>query len=247
MAPPLADVDGVTKGTTGMISAHVWAQASSSDRSELGERDGILVVFSAEVDPASVVPDAFLVILRDGTGIVPDEAVLSPANESDENRTVWLAGRFGEPQANPPADVMVTGNLYAENGLPLRGLGAEVQPFSTPGLVVIAHRLEPGPSRCPQAKQVVRTYWHDVLRGVQIEDLQRIRLELADGEQASPFGFDDHDLDDDQEREDNVLDLCVDRDTPAQILRIEPDVFADAQEHPNARIELTVAQPGADE
>jgi hypothetical protein len=94
---------------------------------------------------------------------------------------------------------------------------------------------------------VVRTYWHDVLRGVQIEDLQRIRLELADGEQASPFGFDDHDLDDDQEREDNVLDLCVDRDTPAQILRIEPDVFADAQEHPNARIELTVAQPGADE
>ena len=39
-------------------------------------------------------------------------AVLAPANENGENRTVLLLGEFGTAVTNPPVEVRVVGDLF---------------------------------------------------------------------------------------------------------------------------------------
>src|SRR5688572_12561113 len=65
---------------------------------QIGAQGEILVVFSHEVDPASVDPHGFLLAFDEGGRVFPREAVLSPSNESDENRTVLLLGEFKDEQ-----------------------------------------------------------------------------------------------------------------------------------------------------
>lgn len=84
-----------------ILSAH-WALA---DAPPFGGRDGIPLVFAEEVDPMTLDPAAFVVRRSDGSMVVPDLALLAPANEHDENRTVLLLGAFAEPGScsAPPA------------------------------------------------------------------------------------------------------------------------------------------------
>jgi len=76
-----------------ILSAH-WAL---SDAPAFDGRDGIPLVFAAEVDPMTLTPAAFVVRRSDGSMAVPALALLAPANEHDENRTVLLLGHFADP------------------------------------------------------------------------------------------------------------------------------------------------------
>ena len=225
-----------------ILSAHLGI----NDAAPLDGADALPVVFSHEIDPASLRAQGFLVVFADGSRVRPTDAVLSPANEGDENRTVLLIGDFGDPEKNPASDVMVVGSLYAENGVKLQGLAAQVMPFSTAGSVVLAHRLEAGEGICPGSGQAVRTYWIDGVRKVDNGDLEKIELALDDGTKVHPTAFDDHALED-EGREDNVLDLCVKETSPAQQLVIAAGAFADPPGHASAAVEAPIAALGVEE
>jgi hypothetical protein len=216
-----------------LLSAH-FSRAGSVENREPGE---LLLVFSAEVDPATLDPAVFVVVLESGDLSYPARALLDPADEVDENRSVTLLGSFGLPTENPPVAVRIVGNLYGEDGSGMSGLDAEIRAFSVPDEVVWMEVLEPGEHRCAGARQVVRTYWTDNLRGVDPEDLNAVRVSFTDGSEVTPTGFDDH-AGVGAERvtlDDNVLDLCLARDAPVSAVSVSEAAFTDAAGHASAR------------
>jgi hypothetical protein len=67
--------------------------------------DGMPVNFRFPLDSSSLSVTDFEVIDSLGNIHIPMNAVLSPANENGENRTVLLLGEFGTAVTNPPAEV----------------------------------------------------------------------------------------------------------------------------------------------
>jgi hypothetical protein len=220
--------------------AAILAARFSRDNSRTpADADAIVLVFDRDVDAVSLVPYAFLIVQADGTRVLAVEAVLAPASESDENRTVTLYGDFGDPKENPATDVIVVATLYAEDGTPLLGAAAKVEPWDIGTRAVMAESIPPGPLRCPQARQVLRTYWSDEIRGIEPADLEHVQIGLGQGPARAPIGFDDHAGDGDT-NDDNVLDLCVDVDSPIVELRIAAGTFVDATGQPSAAVALPV-------
>ena len=74
--------------------------------------DGMPVNFQFPLDASSLSETDFEVL--DGLGNVhtPVCALLAPANENGENRTVLLLGEFGTAVSNPPVEVSVVGELF---------------------------------------------------------------------------------------------------------------------------------------
>lgn len=203
----------------------------------------IYVVFSADVDPATVAPDFFLVALDDGRRIVPARASLAPADEPDENRTVALVlARPAAAKAPPrPLAVSIVGEVYAEGGEPLIGLSAQVEAGAGPRLVHAA-RVAPGPRLCAGAEQAVRLYWSLPVVDEAI-DLAALRVTLADGSAVHPRALDDHEggpaaL----QRADNVIDLCLDPRAEATRLSVEAGAFHDLYGRPSAAADAAVAR-----
>lgn len=221
-----------------ILSAH----AAFEDAPRFDRNDGIVVVFSSEVDASSLDPRFFLVIFEDGSRMRPQHALLSPASEADENRTVLLVGDFGDPLHRPPADVMVTGPLYGERGAKFRGLVGNIEAFAASGRPVLAEYRPAAGGDCAAGSEVVRTYWIDGLRGVEATDLPKIQLELDDGRSVAPTGFDDHQLGD-EGGEDNVLDLCSPSPGPVRSVTFEAGIFVDPADHPSAAARLAVVAP----
>ena len=75
------------------------------------KKDGMPLNFKDEIDPSTLDAEDFLVIDRNGEEHVPIGAILAPANEDGENRTVLLIGEFGTAASNPPVEVRVVGDL----------------------------------------------------------------------------------------------------------------------------------------
>lgn len=237
-APP-----GALQAPLGTAPTILSAHLARVDDPELGGRDGLLVVFDVELDAAAMQPRAFVVSRADAGPVFPTRAVLAPASEDDENRSVLLVGDFGDATAeHQPSHVAVLGPLYAEDGTSLQGLGASVVPFEAPPQVVAALALPPAPGHCEGAGQVLRTYWTDELRGVEPDDLARVRVRLDGGAVVSPVRFEDHATDHDEAGQDNVLDLCVDDPAPLRGLSIEAGAFRDVAGHASALVELRLDQ-----
>lgn len=212
------------------------------DAATLGGLDGIAVVFSQDVDPASLRPGVFLVLLADGGRAIAEEAVLAPASEADENRTVWVLGDFGDPRRRPPTDVVVIAPLHTESGASLEGLLSPVLAFEDGGHIVHAQAQR---TPCASGDPRVRTYWTDSLRDVAPEDLQAITIELVSGRTVPPSGFEDH-ADGGafvaESRDDNVLDLCVRGQERVIGVRVSADTFTDVPGHRSAATRATVAR-----
>lgn len=253
-----------TTPAPGLLSAHLsrfgvepttepTTQARMLEGSETSE-DRILLVFGQELDPLTIDPRAFAILRGDARRVRPTRAFLAPADEGDENRSLTLTGNFGDDES-PPVAIHVVGDLYTEAGESLQGLDAEISGPSQADHPVHVERLEPGASRCPAARQVIRTYWSDTLTDVGDDDLARIELRLADGRVITPSGFDDqaqraddHDNDDARlpglgRADDNVLDLCVDADQAVLHVRFPAGVFADPGALPTAAADLNLAPP----
>lgn len=226
-----------------MLSAHF----AVDDAPSLGGLDSIAVVFSEDVDAASLRPGVFLVLLADGGRTLAKEAVLAPASEADENRTVWLLGDFGDPRRRPPTDVVVIAPLHTENGGSLEGVLGPVVGFDEGGHIVHA-QVQRTP--CAAGEPRVRTYWTDSLRDVAEEDLQAITLELVSGRTVSPSGFEDHAEGGafvGESRDDNVLDLCVPVEERVIGVRVPAGTFTDLPGHRSAASRATVARAPAPE
>ncbi len=234
--------------TVTLLSAHATGYAPGDPLEGSSIEVSVLLVFSAEIDPLTVAPEAFAVVRADGRRVRPTRARLGPADEGDENRSVQLFGAFGQVGAEPIA-VHVLGPLFSEGGEPLEGLDAAIAPLDQPDRLLALEPLSPDPQRCPDARAVLRTYWSDALAGVGASDLAAIELRGGDGQVRAPTGFDDQArLDDDTAAlpgppDDNVLDLCLDFDDPVVYLRVAAGIFSDPLGHPTAAGEVALA-PG---
>ena len=74
--------------------------------------DGMPVNFKFPLDASSLSETDFEVIDSLGNIHTPICAVLAPANENGENRTVLLLGEFGTAVTNPPVEVRVVDDLF---------------------------------------------------------------------------------------------------------------------------------------
>ncbi len=184
----------------------VAARFAHDDVGASSPADAVVVVFDRELDAASLVGRAFMVVMSDGSRVRAQQAVLAPASESDENRTVTLWGEFGDPFERPPTDVVVIERLWDEQGGPLLGSSGHVDVITEgprPLLVM------PGGHDCPEAQQSLRSYWTDTLLDVDDGDLEAVEVELADGQRVHPAGFGDVAVNGSDTVDDNVLDLCL--------------------------------------
>jgi hypothetical protein len=179
--------------------------------------DRIVVVFSDDVDAASLVPSAFLVTLGDGRRRTPSTARLSPANEMDENRTVTLTGEFGITAESAPTDILVYDSLYSESGDSLTGLTAKVEIPQTLNRIVATEFIADN-GECP-GMTIVRTYWLAPLFEVDDADRSQI-LAAIRATTVRPLRLADRDVD-----TDNVLDLCFEPKSKPKTLRIAPQTF----------------------
>jgi hypothetical protein len=252
-APPPAEPAAASVSAPGpaILSAHL----ARVDDPELGGKDGVIVVLDTEVDPISLHPRAFVVIRRDAGPTFPERALLAPASEADEHRTVLLVGELhehasesggtgeSEGTGDAPTHVAVIGPLWAEDGRSLRGLGAPVSPFAAGLVAVAAEVLAAAPGRCEGAAQLVRTYWSDELRGVDPSDLARVRIVVREGAALAPSRFDDHAADHGEAGQDNVLDLCLDDAAPPRRVSIDAGAFHDPAGHPSVAVELVPTEP----
>lgn len=237
--PPRVPPSVVAQPPPTILSAHYAAD----DAPSLGGLDGIAVVFSEDIDAAGLRPGVFLVLLADGGRTLAKEAVLAPASEADENRTVWLLGDFGDPRRRPPTDVVVIAPLHTESGSSLEGVLAPVLGFDEGGRISYAQAQQ---QPCASGGLRVRTFWTDALRDVAQEDLQAISMELVSGRTVSPSGFEDHAEAGafiGESRDDNVLDLCVSSGERVIGVRVQAGAFTDVPGHRSAATRATVARP----
>jgi hypothetical protein len=197
------------------------------------------LIFSHQIDPTSLQPADLLVLSASGVARTPACALLAPADEPGERRTLLLVGEFGDAGDDPPVSVQVVGDLLsagAPGGL-LNFLGAsvEVTPLA-PGPSLIWAESVPGDrwdlgrrggpwgvgSGCPVGVvQVVRATWSGgVTRpdggevGAAETELYRVVLEQDGGAliEATPFALGD--LFDG----DNNHELCLDvAGTPREV------------------------------
>lgn len=220
-----------------ILSAHLVR----ADDPELDGQDGLLVVLDAEVDPAALDARAFALTYDEGEPVVPVRALLSPASEGDENRSVLLLGELYDATAGrEPTHVVVIGALWSEDGRSLEGLSAPVEPLAAGPRVVAAELLAPAPGRCEGAAQLVRTYWSAELRGVGADDLPRVRVFGPGVAPRAPSRFDDHADAHGEAGQDNVLDLCLDEAVSAPQVTIEAGAFLDPIGHASAAAELAL-------
>ena len=224
-----------------ILSAHF----AIDDAPPLGGEDALPVVFNVELDASTVVAEHFIVAREDGSRARPTAARLSPANESDENRTVLLIGDFGAPADRPPTNVAVSGAVYSERGASLRGLASDVLAFTTPPTIVYAELLSPAEGRCADHGSAVRTYWTEGLRALKPESKAGFSIGTDDGGSVQAASFDDQGSPGDDAADDNVLDVCVAGDARPVRLRVEAGVLTDPAGHANAAIDVDIALPPA--
>ena len=74
--------------------------------------DGMPVNFQFPLDASSLSETDFEVLDELGNVHAPICALLAPANENGENRTVLLLGEFGTAVSNPPVEVRIVGELF---------------------------------------------------------------------------------------------------------------------------------------
>jgi len=74
--------------------------------------DGMPVNFIFPIDASTLSASDFEVVDSLGNTHIPMCAILAPANENGENRTVLLIGEFGTAVTNPPAEVRIVGDLF---------------------------------------------------------------------------------------------------------------------------------------
>ena len=170
-------------------------------------QDGMPVIFSTEVDPATMQSGDFQVTTRSGRiGTVHCVSFL-PATDAGELRTVLLVGDFGDAESDPPERVDIVGHIHSLDGtLDFQGASLAATPLVEGPTMIMAELitddmadLDLGLRRtrgtaCPDdgVVQAIRVVWAG---GVTLEngdepkeaerDLYSVTLRGSDGELQS--------------------------------------------------------------
>jgi hypothetical protein len=205
------------------------AQASLGLCRGAGGQDGMPVIFSQVINPDTLQAEDFAVMTESGSINTPICAILDPAIDPGELRTVLLVGELGDAETNPPVSVEVVGEILTSGENPQSFVGASVAvtPLSAGPSLIIAESLllaqwrldQPSGRRqgdgCPSAGtlQAVRATWAGGVSnsaGDEAGDaeraLYRVTLRLPDGTETEVTPFALADLGDG----DNNHVLCLD-------------------------------------
>lgn len=132
--------------------------------------DGMPVNFKYPIDPASLSATDFEVVDSLGGIRIPMCAVLAPANENGENRTVLLIGELGDAIADPPVEVRVVSDLFTTDNVVGQSACSEVLNLigqSTTNVVGLeegptlffAQRIEGAIDECGPGFQTIQVAW----------------------------------------------------------------------------------------
>lgn len=178
-------------------------------------KDGMPVIFSHEIDVATMQAGDFRVTTSSGKTGKIQCVTLAPADDPGELRTALLVGHYGSID-DPPAKVEIVGNLLSiDRSVNFKGLSAtpialKEGPTLIMAEIVPAERLARGTptelpfgggSKCPVGtEQVVNVTWAGGVRklgGDEADDIVRQRYKvtvtLADGSETgvTPFALAD--------------------------------------------------------
>jgi len=132
--------------------------------------DGMPVNFKFPLDASSLSETDFEVVDSLGNIHIPMCAVLAPANENGENRTVLLLGEFGTAVTNPPVEVRVVGDLFTIDTLSgesvcsaiinLNGITTtNVIPLADGPSLFFAQRIDGNLNECNSGTQTIQVAW----------------------------------------------------------------------------------------
>ena len=133
--------------------------------------DGMPVNFRFPLDSSSLTETDFEVVDSLGNIHIPMCAVLAPANENGENRTVLLLGEFGTAVTNPPVEVRVVGDLFTTATISgesacsaiinLNGIiTTNVIPLDDGPSLFFAQRIDGNLNECNSGTQTIQVAWN---------------------------------------------------------------------------------------
>ena len=133
--------------------------------------DGMPVNFRFPLDSSSLSETDFEVVDSLGNIHIPMCAVLAPANENGENRTVLLLGEFGTAVTNPPVEVRVVGDLFTTDTISgesacseiinLNGITTtNVIPLDDGPSLFFAQRIDGSLDECNSGTQTIQVAWN---------------------------------------------------------------------------------------
>lgn len=210
-------------------------------------KDGMPVVFSHELSPATLDASDFKIKTAKGNLLDVDVVTLRPAVEAFELRTVLLIGEFGNHRDDEPVEVSIIGDLLARSGQNYKGQKVNVTPFEKGPFLSYAEYFKLEGSYpyvaegrgcdCPKEKtnMVVRTVWAGGVRALNGEELgakelQNFKVSLQVGKDTLPIHpFQIADLSDN----DNNIDLCIDKEGIPIKVSVEANTAIDPRDDAN--------------
>ncbi|MDX1935011.1 MAG: hypothetical protein SFU56_20625, partial [Capsulimonadales bacterium] len=217
-------------------------------------KDGMPIVFSLEVDPATLDASDFQVTTKNGSKFNVEAVTLLPAEEEFELRTALLIGEYGNHPDNPPVSVSIVGDLMSRTGSNFKGQSKTVIPLAEGPVLSYAEyftftkdypHLEKGAgSDCPKGttKMVVKAVWAGGVRAVNGDELGTRELgdfvvTMVTGKdtvEVTPFKL--ADLGDN----DNNIDLCLKESGTPIKLTVKENTAIDPRDDRNPKTEIKV-------
>lgn len=221
-------------------------------------KDGMPVVFSAEIDHTTMQAGDFRVTTASGATGRMQCVTLLPATDAGELRTVLLVGEFGDAAQDPPARVEIVGHIHSIDGtLDFQGAAVDVTPLAAGPSLVLAEVADPAAADqglglrrtdgtdCPSEgiRQAVRMVWAGGVTlangdepGAVERDLYRVTLRAADGAERTIAPTALADLGDG----DNNHLLCLDTaDSPVSV-SFPGGIFVDPNDDLNPETRVSV-------
>jgi hypothetical protein len=217
--------------------------------------DAMPVSFKYSIDETTLSESDFEVIDNMGVPHTPLCAVLPPAGEYGEYRTVLLIGQFGTAVTNPPVEVRVVDDLFTIDKLPEESACSEVinlngayttnvLPLSAGPSMIFAQRIEGPMSECiGGTNQTIQVVWNGGITPFLFLDQEEDLFQYYVGYTDSSGTLIPHvptsiaDINDN----DNFHQLCFSTTDPILVMEIVQNVVEDPNGDPNNYSEIEVS------
>jgi hypothetical protein len=217
-------------------------------------QDAMPVSFKYSIDETTLSEFDFEVIDNMGNPQTPLCAVLAPADENGENRTVLLIGEFGIPVINPPVEIKIIDDLFTMDRLPEESACSEVMnlngayttnviPLGDGPSMFFAQRIEGSINECTGTNQTIQVAWTGgitpFIDGDTEEDLYQYYIGYTDssGTLIPNVPISIADINDN----DNFHQLCFSTTDTIRIMAIVENVVEDPNGDPNNYSEIEVS------
>jgi len=217
-------------------------------------KDGLPIVFSHEIDPATLDATDFQLKTQQGDIREVEFVSYKPAVEEFELRTILLIGEYGEYPDNEPIEVEIVGELKTRDGQELKGQKIAVTPLDKGPFISYAEYfkiddkypyVEKGNGcDCPKSttETVVRTVWSGGVRSKEGKELGEAELNnfhvmlVHENDTIEVHPFQLADLNDNE----NNIDLCIKEAGVPIFVKADKNIAIDPRDDLNAETEIDV-------